>query len=166
MLYSLKVRSKGEDKMCWIPTRNKSFEVKSYYKVLLCPIQSSFPWKSIWKVKVPPRVAFFVRMTTLGKILTVDNLRKRNIIVMEWCYICKTFGESIDHLFLHCMGCYRVVEYDLAIVWGGVGKAVIGERYVGELEGAKGKPDVDTNLANDSIVFDVVCMEGTECTLF
>jgi hypothetical protein len=60
MLYTLKVRSEGEDKMCWILARKKSFEVKSYYKVLSSPIQSSFPWKSIWKVKVLPRVAFFV----------------------------------------------------------------------------------------------------------
>lgn len=27
---------------------------------------------------------------------------------------------------------------DSANVWGGVGNAVVGERYVGELEGAKG----------------------------
>jgi hypothetical protein len=103
MLYTLKVRSEGEDKMCWIPARKKSFQVKSYYKVLSSPIQSSFPWKSIWKVKVSPRVAFFAWTVTLGKILTLDNLRKRNIIVMEWCYMCKISGESIDHLFLHCM---------------------------------------------------------------
>lgn len=43
---------------------------------------------------------------------------------------------------------------------------MIGERYVGELEGVKGQPDVDANLANDFIVFDVVCMKGTKCTLF
>jgi hypothetical protein len=60
MLYTLKIRSEGEDKMCWIPARKKSFQVKSYYKVLSSPIQSSFPWKSIWKVKVPPKVAFCV----------------------------------------------------------------------------------------------------------
>jgi hypothetical protein len=42
----------------------------------------------------------------------------------------------------------------------------MGERYVGELEGAKGQSDVDTDLAHGSIVFDVVCMEGTKCTLF
>jgi hypothetical protein len=36
----------------------------------------------------------------LGKILTLDNLRKRNLIVMDWCYMCKS-RESIDHL-LHC----------------------------------------------------------------
>jgi len=103
MLYTLKVSSEGEDKLCWMPVRKKSFEVKSYYKVLSSPIQSSFPWKNIWKVNVPLRVAFFVWTVTLGKILTLNNLRKRNIIVMEWCFMCKTSGESIDHLFLHCM---------------------------------------------------------------
>jgi hypothetical protein len=45
-------------------------------KVLSSSKQSSFMWKSIWKVKVPPRVAFFVWTATLGKILTLDNLRK------------------------------------------------------------------------------------------
>jgi hypothetical protein len=103
MLYSLKLRYEGEDKICRIPSRRKSFEVKSYYNVSSIPIHSSFPSKSIWKVKVPPRVAFFVWTATLGKILTLDNLRKRNIIVMEWCYMCRNYGESIDHLFLHCM---------------------------------------------------------------
>jgi hypothetical protein len=86
-MYSFKVRYEGEDKICWIHLRRKSFEVKSYYKVSSIPIHSSFPWKSNWKVKVPPRVAFFMWMTTLGKILTLDNLRKMNIIVMEWYYV-------------------------------------------------------------------------------
>jgi hypothetical protein len=39
---------------------------------------------------------------TLGKILTMDNLRKRHIMVVEWCCLCKKSGESIDHLLLHC----------------------------------------------------------------
>jgi hypothetical protein len=59
----------------------------------------------IWKVKALPRLAFFVWTAALGKILTLDNLRKRrkmNIMVMEWCYICKQCGESTDHLLLHC----------------------------------------------------------------
>jgi hypothetical protein len=57
--------------------------VKSLYKVLSIRIQSLFSWKSIWNVKVPLRVAFFVWSATLEKILTLDNLQKRNIIVME-----------------------------------------------------------------------------------
>jgi hypothetical protein len=56
--------------------RRKSFEVKSYYKFLSIPIQSSFPRKSILKVKVPLRVVFFVWTTTLGKILTSDNFER------------------------------------------------------------------------------------------
>jgi hypothetical protein len=57
--------------------------VKSYYKVLSSPIHSSFSWKSIWKVKVHPRVTFFIWTATLGRSLTLDNLHKMNIIVME-----------------------------------------------------------------------------------
>jgi hypothetical protein len=51
---------------------------------------------------VPPRVTFFTWTAVLGKMLTMDNLRKKNIIVMEWCCMCKKSEESIDHLFLHC----------------------------------------------------------------
>jgi hypothetical protein len=61
-----------------------------------------FPWKSIWKVKVPVRVSFFAWTAALGRILTVDNLRKRGLIVVDWCSMCKRSGESIDHLLLHC----------------------------------------------------------------
>jgi hypothetical protein len=38
----------------------------------------------------------------LQKILTLNNLHKKNIIVTEWCCMCKHSGESIDHLLLHC----------------------------------------------------------------
>jgi hypothetical protein len=37
----------------------------------------------------------------LGKILTVDNLCKR-VVVVGWCCMCKKIGKSIDHLLLHC----------------------------------------------------------------
>ncbi len=61
-----------------------------------------FPWKPIWKSKVPPRVAFFVWIVAKGKILTMDNLRKRGICLVEWCCLCKKSGESPEHLLLHC----------------------------------------------------------------
>ncbi len=38
----------------------------------------------------------------LGKILTNDNLRKRWVVLVNWCCLCKVDGESIDHLFIHC----------------------------------------------------------------
>ena len=74
---------------------------------LLCRCQCStsdhpFPWKIIWSSEAPPRVAFFVWTVALGKILTIDNLRKRKIRITDWCYMCKCNGEFVDHFLLHC----------------------------------------------------------------
>jgi hypothetical protein len=48
------------------------------------------------------RVAFFIWTAALGKILTTDNLRKRRVIILDWYCMCKTSGESVNHLLLHC----------------------------------------------------------------
>jgi hypothetical protein len=82
--------------------RFKVFQVRSYYHVLSPSDGVLFPWKCIWKPKVPPRVTFFIWTVTLGKILTADNLRRRNVILFSWCCMCKVDGETIDHMFIHC----------------------------------------------------------------
>jgi hypothetical protein len=46
--------------------------------------------------------AFLAWSATLDKILTVDNLRKRHVIKVDRCCLCKKNGESVDHLLLHC----------------------------------------------------------------
>lgn len=73
----------------------------SFYHVMSNPAGSPFPWKSIWGVKATSRVAFFVRTATPEKILTLDNLRKRNVIVVDWCCMCKRSGKLV-YLLLHC----------------------------------------------------------------
>ena len=101
-IYGSSIRGFGEDKMCWIPSKDKGFMVNDYYRILVGPTIYGFPWRSIWKQKIPSRVAFFVWTAALGKCLTIDNLRKRKVCILDWCYMCKSNGESIDHLFLHC----------------------------------------------------------------
>jgi hypothetical protein len=59
-LYSQQIRHCGEDKICWMPSKRKNFEVKSYYKMRVNSESVDGPWKIIWKSKAPPRVAFFV----------------------------------------------------------------------------------------------------------
>jgi len=39
-------------------------------KIKITFYRVSFPWKSIWKFKVPTRVTFFVIDCSLGRILT------------------------------------------------------------------------------------------------
>jgi hypothetical protein len=31
----------------------------------------------------------------------VDNLRKRHVVIVDRCYLCKSNEESVDHLLLH-----------------------------------------------------------------
>jgi hypothetical protein len=56
----------------------------------------------VWRTKSPPRAAFFVWSAALEKILTLDNLRKQQVVVINKCFMCKKDGESFDHLLLHC----------------------------------------------------------------
>ena len=48
-------------------------------------------------------MAFFVWTVALGKCLTIENLRKRKVWILDWCYMCKCNGKSVDLLFLHCL---------------------------------------------------------------
>ena len=51
---------------------------------------------------VPSKVAFFLWVAALGNILTEENLRKHNIILVSWCCMRKRDEETVDHLLLHC----------------------------------------------------------------
>jgi hypothetical protein len=45
---------------------------------------------------------FLLGRPHLKRLLTLDNVRKRGIVVINRCCMCESDGESIDHLFLHC----------------------------------------------------------------
>ena len=61
-----------------------------------------FPWKSIRKPIALTKVAFLLWAASMGKILTVENLSKRHIILMSWCCMCQGDRETVDCLILHC----------------------------------------------------------------
>ena len=108
------------DSPCWRASHHKKFEVKFYYKVLLQVEPASFPWRTVWRSKVPPRVAFFIWSPALGKILTIDNLRRRRVTIMDWYCMCKVDGESVNHLLLHCpvaLELWNLVLALFGVVW-------------------------------------------------
>ena len=63
--------------------------------------------KGVLKVKAPLRVSFFVWIAVWDRILTGDNLRGRWDFV-DWCIMCYSNGEMVDHLLLHCGKAYRL----------------------------------------------------------
>ena len=77
VLYMVLIRQSGADILFQNPSSPNVFEVRSYYKILHSTFHFSFPWRSLWKPKVPSKVSFFIWTSTLGRILTFDNLRVR-----------------------------------------------------------------------------------------
>ena len=67
------------DHMQWKLTKNGNFDIRSFYNKLRSPLPIIFPWKGVWKVKVPRRVSFFVWIAVWDKILIGDNLRGRRM---------------------------------------------------------------------------------------
>lgn len=78
------------------------FSIGTFFKSLLGAEKSSFPWKAMWKSKLPPRVAFLLWTVVRGRVLKAENLQTRDFCITEWCFMCMRDGETIDHLFLHC----------------------------------------------------------------
>ena len=73
------------DQMRWKLKPNGDFDIRSYYNKLRDSPSVVFPWKSIWRVKVPRRVSFFVWCVVWNMILTGDNLRLRGLDFVDWC---------------------------------------------------------------------------------
>ena len=91
------LRGKGQIKVVGNHQGRRFF--RFFHFIMLCLLRIvSFPWKCIWKPRVQPRVNFLIWIVALGKIMTADNLRRRNVILVS---LCKVDGETIDHLFLH-----------------------------------------------------------------
>jgi hypothetical protein len=107
VLHSVKVSRDCADRLWWVSSKKGLFKVKSF-RSLACSDSSGFPWKSVWQTQVPSKATFFVCSEALGKILTVDNLRKRHVIIVDRCCLCKRDGESVGHLLLHCDVAYAL----------------------------------------------------------
>lgn len=57
---------------------------------------------SIWSIVVPPRIHIFLWLLANNRLVTRDNLDKRNMGKPLDCVFCFEH-ESIDHLFVLCV---------------------------------------------------------------
>ena len=84
----------GPDKVFWNPSKKGRFQVRLYCNVLWGFSGLYSLGRAFWMAKVPRKVVFFVWTAALGKILTVDNLHKRHILIVDWCCVCKRKGAG------------------------------------------------------------------------
>ena len=78
------------------------FSAKLLYKVLVGSISIVFPHQLIWRNWIPTKMGFFAWEASWGKVLTLDQLKKRGRDLANRCFLCGKDEETIDHLLLHC----------------------------------------------------------------
>lgn len=96
--YWVWIRHGREDKMLWALSKRGMFELKLFYCALYPNEQSSFPWKSIWS-KAPLRRSL-LGMWLHGRPSHWKTSRKWQIIVINWCFICKRDGKLITCTYI------------------------------------------------------------------
>ena len=94
----------GLDSIWWKRHNRGVYRVKDAYKILNHDNQQvdTWPWKHIWKTKIPYKVACFTWLLAKEAVLTQDNLIKRGISLCSRCFLCGENAETVNHLFLHC----------------------------------------------------------------
>ena len=103
----------GSDRLCWCLNGSGKFNIRSFYHKIQNVTLSTFPWKGIWKVKVPKKVAFFMWTIAHGQILTLDNLMLRGRTLANRCCVCCCNEESVDHLLISCLVAHSLWMYML-----------------------------------------------------
>ena len=97
------VQREEEDRVIWTTSNGGAFSVKSLYSILELEGSSMFPSESIWRVRVPPKIAFFAWEASWGKVLTLKQLQRRGFFLANRCFLCLSKVETVDHLLLHCV---------------------------------------------------------------
>ena len=96
------VFTQEDDSLIWQLENKGTYSTSSLYHVInfrgICPV--FIP--ALWKLNVPPRVHVFLWLLSHNKIMTKDNLRKRQIFKPEECLFCSE-KETVQHLMFDCV---------------------------------------------------------------
>ena len=116
VLYNKQIRPLIEDKILFKGSRNDAYSVSSMYRELECFPHAAFPSRSIWNYVVPPRMGFFAWEASWGKVLTLDQLKRRGRDFANRCFLCEEDEEDINHLLIHCKKARMLWDLLLSIV--------------------------------------------------
>ena len=114
-LHNKKIRSNQEDRLSLKESTTDGFSVRQMYRMLMFSPPLDFPSRSIWNPIVPPKLGFFAWEASWGKVLTLDQLKKRGITLVNRCFLCEENEETIDHLLIHCSRAKMLWDLLLAI---------------------------------------------------
>lgn len=100
LLQKQKLHSSAKDSILWKLANNGNFFVISSYDLTYhTRVQCGGRFGERY---IPPRVSFSVWEAWWGKILTLDNLRKKGFHLATWRYLCQEDEDTVDHLLILC----------------------------------------------------------------
>lgn len=102
LLEGVFVVGSGKDRRIWDLDSFGHFFVKSFCNSLIRKGESPYVHPKVWKGAAPLKVKVFGWLVGLGKILTIDNLRRWRMLIVNACPLCLSAAESVNHLLLHC----------------------------------------------------------------
>jgi hypothetical protein len=88
--------------LSWTYSNSGVYSTSSLYAIINFRGVQPIHVPAIWKLILPPRVQFFTWMVINNRIMTRDNLKKRNLNKPETCVFCSC-NESVQHLFFDCI---------------------------------------------------------------
>lgn len=98
-------------------------------------------WKSYF---VPPKVGLFFWTLLRGRFLTIDNIKKRGMKLVNRCALCKVDEQLVKHLFTSCTVSRAVWNFfstsfvvDFIVEFAHYGKTYIEARFVDIYSGKK-----------------------------
>ena len=115
-LHDQNFRPTGEDKLLLKTVKEKGFSVKSMYKGFDISPTFDFPDRLVWNPIVPPKIGVFAWEVAWGKVLTLDQLKRRGMTFANRCFMCEEEKKTIDHLLIHCKSVKLLWDLFLSIV--------------------------------------------------
>jgi hypothetical protein len=94
--------SNDDDEPVWQYNSSGVYSSQSLYRVINFRGVSPVFVPAVWKLRVPPRIHFFLWLLSNDKLLTRNNLEKRRKVEDVTCLFCNE-SESIAHLFFECV---------------------------------------------------------------
>ena len=103
MINSRRTTRRERDKKFWMMDKYEQYIVKACYRQLEGECSNIISEGLVWNSCIPPKVSVFLWEVWWGKVLTLNQLKKkRGFQLTSRCPLCHKDEESLEHLLIHC----------------------------------------------------------------